>query len=69
MLRTGGWIAVLVGSTVLAASGCGGGESAARLCYSDSPEARIAEGIRRMALALRELPGAERLSWPATKAV
>jgi 2-aminoadipate transaminase len=46
----------------------GGGENAARLCFSDSPEARIDEGFRRMAAALRELPGAERLSWPETRA-
>ena len=25
----------------------GGGENAARLCFSDSPESRIAEGVRR----------------------
>ncbi len=42
----------------------GGGENAARICFSDSPEPRIAEGVRRMAAALREVPGAERLSWP-----
>jgi 2-aminoadipate transaminase len=46
----------------------GGGENAARLCFSDSPEARIVEGLRRMASALRELPGAERLSWRETRA-
>ena len=46
----------------------GGGEHAARLCFSGCPEAQIAEGVRRMAVALRELPGAQRLSWPETKA-
>jgi len=46
----------------------GGGLNAARLCFSDSPQGRIVEGLRRMAAALRELPGAERLSWPETKA-
>ncbi len=42
----------------------GGGENAARLCFSDSTDARIVEGVRRLAAALRQLPGAERLSWP-----
>jgi 2-aminoadipate transaminase len=46
----------------------GGGLNAARICFSDSPAQRISEGVERMAAALRELPGAERLSWPETKA-
>jgi 2-aminoadipate transaminase len=46
----------------------GGGENAARLCFSGSPESQIVEGVRRMAVALRELPGSERLSWATTKA-
>jgi 2-aminoadipate transaminase len=46
----------------------GGGENAARICFSGSPEAQIVEGVRRMAVALREMSGAERLSWPETMA-
>ncbi len=33
----------------------GGGEHAARLCFSDSPEPRIVEGVARMAAALAEM--------------
>lgn len=46
----------------------GGGGRAARICFSDSPEPRIVEGVKRMAAALRELPGAEQLAWPETVA-
>jgi 2-aminoadipate transaminase len=42
----------------------GGGEGAARLCYSDTVEARIVLGVSRMAAALRELDGARSLCWP-----
>lgn len=42
----------------------GGGEHAARLCFSDTSEDRITEGIARLARALRQLPDAGRLSWP-----
>jgi 2-aminoadipate transaminase len=42
----------------------GSGENTARLCFSDSPEPRIVEGVRRLALALAEVPGADRLDWP-----
>lgn len=42
----------------------GGGEHAARLCFSGTPPDRIVEGVRRLATALRELDGAEALAWP-----
>lgn len=42
----------------------GGGENAARICFSDSPPARIVEGVTRMAAALREVDGAGSLAWP-----
>jgi DNA-binding transcriptional MocR family regulator len=42
----------------------GGGENAARICFSDSPPPRIVEGVKRMAEALREVDGAESLAWP-----
>jgi 2-aminoadipate transaminase len=46
----------------------GGGEHAARICFSGTPEPRIEEGVKRMAAALRELPGAGSLSWPTRAA-
>ncbi len=46
----------------------GGGGNAARLCFSGTREREIREGVRRMAEALRELPGTAGLSWPETKA-
>jgi DNA-binding transcriptional MocR family regulator len=46
----------------------GGGANAARICFSDSPPSRIAEGVKRLAAALRKVHGAERLAWPETAA-
>ena len=63
------WLARCVGHGVAFVPGDaffpdGGGENAARLCYSDTSETRIVEGISRMAAALREMTIAQRLAWP-----
>ena len=42
----------------------GGGENAARICFSDSAPARIVEGVKRMSEALAEVDGARSLAWP-----